>query len=485
MTNLSAQQKAAPRLSGLSARLMALVILFVLLAEILIFVPSIAGFRNSWLNDRLTQARVAALVLDGSGPDALPRPVIEEMLRGMDTTMIALRVDQSRRLLAAIDMPPPVDFEIDLRHRDPTGEVINAFNILIYGAERTIRVVGTAPGSGEFVEIVIGEARLRDAMIAYSRSILVLSLLISGIVAGLLFFTLNALIVRPVRALSAQVSRFRQMPEDARTLLAPMERRDEIGALNDALSQMQHELRNQLRQREHLAQLGLAVSRINHDLRNMLASAQLMADRLSTINDTNVQRFAPKLIGALDRAITFCQTTLSYGRAEERLPVLRPIQLAPMIEEIIEQQGGDEDNFIKFERGHGLEHFVFADEEHLYRILTNLVRNARAALETVETPNCLRQISFSARYKSPDIVLTIQDNGPGIPDVVRGTMFKAFGAQGRSGGSGLGLAISSELARSMGAHLELIESSAEVGTRFEIAFQHVATPADNAHVTDI
>ncbi len=239
--------------------------------------------------------------------------------------MIALRIEQSRRLLAVADMPPPVEVEIDLRRRHPVDEIMSAFNILFFGSTRTMRVVGPAPGGGDFVELIINERRLRMAMLAYSWSILQVSLVICGVVAALLYLVLNMQIVRPVKALADALARFRDQPENARTLLEPTNRGDELGELERSIADMQEGLRQQLRQREHLANLGLAVAKINHDLRNMLASAQLMADRLATTSDPNVQRFVPKMLETLDRAIAFCQATLAYGKAQEQTPKLAPV----------------------------------------------------------------------------------------------------------------------------------------------------------------
>ena len=81
------------------------------------------------------------------------------------------------------------------------------------------------------------------------------------------------------------------------------------------------------RRRTGSPRLGLAVSKINHDLRNLLTSAQLFSDRLSSLQDQQVQRFAPKLMRALERAIAFCESTLSYGRAQEPPPDRRAIAL--------------------------------------------------------------------------------------------------------------------------------------------------------------
>ena len=113
---------------------------------------------------------------------------------------------------------------------------------------------------------------------------------------------------------------FRADPENPARIIAESGRGDEIGTAETELAAMQRELASMLHQKNRLAALGLAVSKINHDLRNLLASAQLFSDQLSTLPDPKVQRFAPKLMRALERAIAFCQSTLSYGAAQEPPP---------------------------------------------------------------------------------------------------------------------------------------------------------------------
>ena len=59
----------------------------------------------------------------------------------------------------------------------------------------------------------------------------------------------------------------------------------------------------------------------------LLASSQLLSDQLASVPDPRVQRFAPKLMRSLERAIAFCQATISYGRAQEaELPNLEVTQ---------------------------------------------------------------------------------------------------------------------------------------------------------------
>ena len=447
--------------AGLSARLLLLTVLFVLLAEILIYFPSVANFRNTWLGERISQARSAALILEKTPPDALPKALVDELLSGMQTTMIALRIDNARRLLAISDMPPMVDLEVDLRQRDALPSIMGALDTLLMGGARTIRVIGPPPRGGDFVEIVIQEKPLRDAMIQFSWNILQLSLIISGITALLVFAALNGLIVRPVKRLAAAVSRFRTDPADIHSIYRPTPRGDELGTLERNVSEMQHALQQELRQREHLASLGLAVAKINHDLRNMLASAQLMADRLGSLPDPNVQRFVPKLLQALDRAITFCQSTLAYGKAQETPPVLAAVNLNSLVQDVGEQLMLSAETRPALEIDIPGDLRAEADADHLNRVLTNLIRNARSALESASPEVVAPRIRVSATGRNGAVEIDIEDNGPGIPARVRDTLFRAFSSSSRPGGTGLGLTIAQELMRGMGGSIDLIPSPAQ------------------------
>jgi signal transduction histidine kinase len=317
------------------------------------------------------------------------------------------------------------------------------------------------------VEIVIREAPLRDALISFTWNILFLSLFISGVTAALVFFTLRRVIVRPVARLTANITRFADNPADQTRMMRRSGRTDEIGQAENAVASMQEALSQQLKQKEHLAALGLAVSKINHDLRNLLASAQLMSDRLSTVMDPTVQRFAPKLIQTLARAIAFCQSTLAYGRAEERRPDIRPLRLHDALEEARDIAGLDEDHKVMWQNSVPRTMTIMVDAEHLARIITNLFRNALQAMDTGRRSDGARHVLFvNAMEYTAHWTVDIADTGPGIPAHIKDKLFDAFRGSSRPGGTGLGLAIASELARSMGGKLELAETSQ--GTAFRL-----------------
>src|SRR5438105_6209635 len=147
--------------------------------------------------------------------------------------------------------------------------------------------------------------------------------------------------VRQMNLLTTNMVSFREYPENSARVIAPSGRNDEIGIAEQELSVMQRDLASMLQQKNHLAALGLAVSKINHDLRNLLTSAQLFSERLAKVADPHVQRFAPQLMRALERAIAFCQSTLSYGRVQEPPPERHKVALEPLVESVRETLGID------------------------------------------------------------------------------------------------------------------------------------------------
>ena len=452
---------------GLSGKLLILTTLFVMLAEVLVYVPSIANYRLSWLNDRLASAHTAALVLEAAPNGAIQEELTSEILSSVGAKAVALKRGEERHMLALTATLPPVRHEIDMRDVSWLSAVTNAFTTLLGSGNGLMRVVGYGPAGAEFIEIVLEEAPLREAMLWFSGTVLLLSLFISTGTAALVYLALHYLFVQPMRRITADMIAFSREPENADRILTPSGRRDEIGQAERELAAMQTEIASMLHQKSRLAALGLAVSKINHDLRNMLASAQLFSDRLSSLPDPTVQRFAPKLMRALERAIDFCQSTLSYGRVQEPQPERRSVLLQPLISELTETLGLGPESRIRFitavERGLRVD----ADPDHLFRVLLNLGRNAMQALEANSPNDPLRdQIRFTGRREGAVVVMEISDTGPGLSQKARDHLFKAFHGSTKAGGTGLGLAIAAEVVRAHGGDIRLVEGT--IGATFRI-----------------
>ena len=453
-------QPAKPVRFGLAARVLALIIVFVMLAEVAIYVPSIANFRNNWLRDRLAAARIAALVLEAAPQDMVPEELKLELLHSVGAKTIVLKMHDTRRLLAVSDMPPQIDETSDLRDPSAMSGISAAFRALSAPPGRMLNVVGNAPMGADFVEITLDETPLKAAMLAFSINILALSLFISAIVAGLAALALNWMVLRPVRRLTSNLMEFGANPEDASRIIQPSGAGHEIGRAEAALATMQRALSRELTQKKHLAALGLAVAKINHDLRNMLASAQLFSDRLSAIADPIAQRLAPKLVATLDRAIRFCQSTLAYGSAAEAAPVTRRTLLRPLAEDVVQTltAGGEGRVAYAIEVPEKFE--LQADPEHMFRVLLNLTRNAREALEaTGPAPGLVARITLRARRDAGAVVIEVADTGPGVPQTMRAKLFEAFHGTTRAGGSGLGLAIAADLVRAHGGSIVLTDAA--------------------------
>ena len=451
---------------GLSWKLLLLTVLFVMASAVLIYIPSVANFRVSWLADRLTMADTATVVLAASTASDLPRSVQDDLLEAVGAKGIAIRNGAMSRLIATVEMPPAIDRTVDLRTMDPVVQILDAFDTLAASGPRMLRVIGQSR-SGAVIEIVIGDEGLRAAMIRYSVNILWLSALISLVLAFLLYLSLNRLFVRPMRKLSENMVAFSDAPDDPGKVIVPSGRRDEIGVAEEQLAGMQNELQATLSEQRHLADLGLAVSKINHDLRNMLASAQLFSDRLGSLPDPTVQRFAPKLIGALDRAIAYSQATLAYGRAREAPPARRLVVLHRLVDEVADALGLVGHPVIAFENRVPEDLEIDADPEQLFRVLMNLCRNAVQAMDGSADPAIVARLTVSAERDGNAVRISVDDTGPGVPEKARAHLFQAFQGAVRPGGTGLGLAIAAELVRAHGGMIALADKAGP-GARFEL-----------------
>ena len=285
-----------------------------------------------------------------------------------------------------------------------------------------------------------------------------MTLLISVITAALVYLALVGLLVRPMMRLTRNIVLYRGNPEDPGRIIVPSGRCDEIGVAENELAGLQAQLSGLLREKARLANLGLAVSKINHDLRNMLSGAQLVSDRLATVEDPTVQRFVPRLIRALDRAIELCTNTMKYGRSEEAPPKRMRLLLRPLIDEVNESLGIEEVNgiMVTVSIQPGME--LHADRDQIFRVFANLIRNAIEALREADPPPAFPLVHISGTQEAGTAIVKVSDNGPGVPANVRPNLFKAFQTASKSDGNGLGLVISSELVRAHGGEISLDET---------------------------
>jgi signal transduction histidine kinase len=444
---------------SLSARLLVLTIFFVMVSEVLIFVPSVARFRMTYFEDRLAAGHIATVALQASATGELEPGLTDKLLAQVGALGVAAYRRDGTALRLDGSHPPQPDFTIDLTHPDILLAIRGSFRTLLGKGDRILRVLGPSTiGTPETVEVLLDEAPLRSEMWSFGVRILELSVVISLVTAALVYLSLQWLLVRPMRRITASMMNFREDPEDASRMIAASERQDEIGLAERELSVLQRTVRQALGQRARLAALGTAVTKINHDLRNILATARLVTDGLTASAAPEVRRVAPRLLDAIDRAVALCTHTLDFSR--EGAPPLAPsrFSIASLIDEIGPGLGGSGDE-LAIDCAIPPDLPVEADRDQLYRVLLNLARNAVEA--------GAHRLRCTAARDGGIVEIDIVDDGPGLPPKARDNLFRPFFGSARPGGSGLGLAIARELMRAHGGELALVSSTGS-GTVFRL-----------------
>jgi signal transduction histidine kinase len=442
---------------GLPAKLLLLTIAFVMVAEVFTFVPSVANYRRNWLVRRVVAAKIASLALEASGGAALPERLRKELLMTAGVHAVSVKRADFRRLVLGMPDETEIAAIYDLRAPGSFELMKDAIGAFVTPPGRLVRVIGSSEmmQQGDEIDVVIDETPLRADLWKYAGRIFWLTLLLSMITGGLVYLALTGLLVRPMMRITRNMVFYRENPGDTSRIMAPSGRTDEIGVAETELATLQAQLSGLLREQARLANVGLAVSKINHDLRNMLASAQLVSDRLATVADPTVQRFVPRLMRALDRAITLCSNTMKYGRSEEVPPRRASFPLRSLIVEVSETFGAEELSGVTVSIAVPPGLALFADRDQIFRVLFNLIRNALEALRDTGSPHGSPAIEIAA-YREGDIaIIRVSDNGPGVPANMRDTLFKAFQSTSKGDGNGLGLVISAELVRAHGGDIAL------------------------------
>ena len=450
------------RFRSLSAKFLMLTVVFVMLIEVLILVPSVANYRWTWLTGRLDQARAASGIFDSAlrGDPMLQR----SLLRALEAESVTIRTPIMSEMIKGRGplMEPAVT--VQEAAFSPLGSIAGAYEQLVEGGGRSVRVIGAPDAEGRVIEVVVRDDALRSGMLVYMRNIILISLVIAVFTALLVFAAARALLIRPIQRMSGAMVAFAGAPDDGERIIRPDERADELGVAQRQLADMQRQVRSTLHQRKRLADLGLAVSKINHDMRNILASAQLVSDRLADVDDPVVQRVAPRLIRALDRAVTYSEGVLDYGRASEPTPDREAVSFRRLADDVRDLATPERDDAVPIAVEAPDDPIIRVDREQMLRVLLNLVRNAVQAIRGSADGGA---ITIAAEAVGDGVRIEVRDTGPGLPTNAAATLFAPFGQTASKGGTGLGLAIARELVEAHGGTIA-VEPNAPRGTRFVI-----------------
>lgn len=447
---------------GLSWRILGMVVAAVMTAEVLLFLPSIARFRLVYLEQLIESGTLAALALDATPDNMVTEEVKRSLLNHARVDAVVLaEPNKPRRMLKNI-APTPDMVGFNLKSRDALGLIWDALAAMSRDGAYYMRVGGESMRLPQaMVWIVVDELPMRIAMYEYTGRILLLSIIIALFTALLLYLALRWLVIRPLQGLSADMTAFRRAPEEAGAERLPTERNDEIGVVDQEFQNLQREIRASLRQKSRLAEVGAASNKIAHDIRNMLSTARLLSDRLARSDDERTRALAPTILRTIDRAARLASDAITYVR-DRPTPRLAEFELADLVDEVgvVLQEQGEEDNpnLIRTWRNEvPAELRVRADRDLLYRVFVNLGRNAFDAGANA--------VAVRARSDDGKVVVDVEDNGPGVPDMVASQLFRPFTTGGRAGGAGLGLAIARDLVQVHGGDIALAKTGTD-GTAF-------------------
>ena len=451
---------------GLSARLLVLTVVFAGLGGALAIPPALASFEKQWLLDRVRAAELASLAAEVAPDRVVSEQLKTQLLEGAGVEIVAVSSDGVRRLVFANARPARAPYLVDLRDRAAGLGLFAPFQTLLGPGDRVRVMAEPRFRKADFIEFVAADTELKKALAGYLWRLVAIVAGVAALAGLIVYVALNLFLVRPMQRITFSMERFRADPEDPEAEVQLSGRRDEIGRAEVELGRMQVDLRAALSSRARLAALGEAVAKINHDLKNMLTGAQLASERLAASSDPKVSQALPRLERALDRAVKLASGVLAYGKTQEAAPEIQTLRLTDALAEAA-AEARLTDSGMKLVTRVGATDQVIADPDQLHRILVNLLRNARQAIEHQPDRIGPPRIEVSLEAVGGASLIRISDNGPGVPERIRERLFQPFAGSGRPDSTGLGLAIARELAQGHGGDLTL-SVTGEEGTVFEL-----------------
>lgn len=459
---------------GLSARLLVLTVVFATLGGAMAIPPALAAYERQWLLDRVRAAELASLAADVAPDRVVSEQLKSQLLAGAGVEIVAVSNDGVRRLVFANARPSRPPYVVDLRPRAAGLGLFAPFQTLLGSGERVRVVAEPRFRPADFIEFVATDTELKRALASYLWRLVALVAGVAALAGVIVYLALNLFLVRPMQRITFAMERFRADPEDPAAHIQLSGRRDEIGRAEAELDRMQADLRAALSSRARLAALGEAVAKINHDLKNMLTSAQLASERLAASKDPTVSQVLPRLERALDRAVKLAADVLVYGKTQEVAPEPQTVKLAEALKEAA-AEARLPNSGVRLVSKVAAADQVSADPDQLHRILVNLLRNARQAIEHEPGRATPGRVEVSLETVGGSSLIRISDNGPGVPERIRERLFQPFAGSGRPDSTGLGLAIARELAQGHGGDLSL-SVTGDQGTVFELRLPGAPKP---------
>jgi signal transduction histidine kinase len=214
--------------------------------------------------------------------------------------------------------------------------------------------------------------------------------------------------------------------------------------------------------KEKITLIGEMANSMIHDFRSPFTTIRLVTESVAMRHaDPKTQEYAATILRQVDRLSGMMEEVMEFARGETRLRI-RPVPLAEVFKQLQENNAASLEQAGVRLRCKPTKLELPLDPNRFQRVLQNLVTNAQEAL--TERPHA--RISISTRRLHKHCLITITDNGPGIPKEIRSTLFEPFVSHGKTGGTGLGLALARAVVDAH--HGSITCRSTRAGTTFSI-----------------
>ncbi len=259
---------------------------------------------------------------------------------------------------------------------------------------------------------------------------------------------------------------------DMKFSIKPMSN-DELGYLASEFEQMRSRLTANRRElekaheeritSERLATTGKFAAGIIHDLKNPLAvikaSTELM--QLKNSDDPKIINHCLNINKQIDRMVDLTRDILEYCRGNTRLE-LKPVNLGDFFGEVTDFHGSSYKKAgIIMDLTGDCALTINLDPNRFRRVIDNLLNNAREALKPGD------KVSIKWGKNDYKLEISVSDNGPGIPESIKPSLFEPFVTSGKESGTGLGLAVAKKIIEDHGATITF-KSETGIGTAFKI-----------------
>ena len=346
-------------------------------------------------------------------------------------------------------------------HMQPTGQDVTGLQL---GQERFLsEAVNLNPGLTPVVRLNV--LKSYDQATAFlnqlDRSLLALGL-VAVLVGSILVFLLSHTFTRP---LSALVSGVRALEKGDFEYVLEAHGQDEVAEVTTAFRRMRETLQNtqrKLLESERLATIGRMASSISHDLRHSLATVVANAEFLAEARlDTHQREELYREVRlAVDQMTEMLESFLEFSRTRENLrPAYGNLQEA-LDRALQSVRANPEFNRVALTLNCESDTEGWFDLRRLERAFQNLILNAFEAV-----PPEHGRVELDLRRRNGNIEFRVEDNGPGIPENIRGQLFEPFVSSGKQYGTGLGLTVVQKIVEDHGGSVQVERTSAQ-GTVF-------------------